>query len=63
MTRAEALVVLGISSQADESEVESAYRRLMRTVHPDVCSGPEAGRLSCQAAEARGLLREPLRVE
>ena len=62
MTRAEALIVLGVPAEVEPAEVESAYRRLMRTVHPDVCSGPEAGRLSRQAAEARRLLRETLCV-
>ena len=58
MTRDEALVVLGVEPQAEAAEVDSAYRRLMRTVHPDICSGPEAGRLARQAAVARGVLRE-----
>ena len=58
MTRDEASVVLGVTPQAEPAEVDSAYRRLMRTVHPDVCRGPEAGRLTRQAAVARGVLRE-----
>ena len=56
MTRDEALVVFGVSSEAGSEEVDAAYRRLMRTVHPDVCRGPEAGRLSRQAGVARQLL-------
>ena len=60
MTRDEALIVLGVSSQAGSADVDSAYRRLMRTVHPDVCSGPEAPRLARQAADARGVLRGQL---
>ena len=56
MTRDEALLVLGVSSEAGSEEVDAAYRRLMRTVHPDVCRGPEAGRLSRQAGVARQLL-------
>ena len=62
MTRDEALVVLGVEPQAEAAEVDSAYRRLMRTVHPDICSGPEAGRLARQAAVARGVLREQAQV-
>ena len=56
MPRDEALVVLGVSSEVGADEVDAAYRRLMRTVHPDVCRGPEAGRLSRQAGVARQLL-------
>ena len=62
MTRDEASVVLGVTPQAEPAEVDSAYRRLMRTVHPDICSGPEAGRLARQAAVARGVLREQAQV-
>ena len=59
MTRDEALVVLGVSPDVRPHEVDAAYRRLMRTVHPDVCRGPEAGRLSRQAGVARQVLGSP----
>lgn len=35
MTRAEALAILGLAEGADEAAIQSAYRRLMRTAHPD----------------------------
>ncbi|MFI4933668.1 MAG: DnaJ domain-containing protein [Caulobacterales bacterium] len=35
MSRAEALATLGVTSSAGREEIEAAYRRLMRRVHPD----------------------------
>lgn len=35
MTRAEALAILGLPEGADEAAIQTAYRRLMRTAHPD----------------------------
>lgn len=35
MTRADALKILGLSEGADAAEIKSAYRRLMRQMHPD----------------------------
>jgi len=35
MTRAEALAILGLTEGADEAAIQSAYRRLMRSAHPD----------------------------
>lgn len=35
MTRAEALAILGLSEGADEAAIQAAYRRLMRSAHPD----------------------------
>ena len=35
MTRAEAYAVLGISPNASEADIQEAYRRLMRKIHPD----------------------------
>ncbi len=35
MSRAEAFEVLGLAPGADEAAIQLAYRRLMRTAHPD----------------------------
>ena len=56
MTHEHARGVLGVTEDATESEITRAYRRLMTTVHPDVCKGPEADRLARQATEARKVL-------
>ena len=39
MTRTEALEVLGLSEGATADEVKSAYRELMKKVHPDTVGG------------------------
>ena len=56
MNREQAQCLLGVSSDAGRKEVVSAHRRLIATVHPDKCSGPEAGRLARQATAARDVL-------
>lgn len=35
MTRAEALDILGLDEQADIEQIQAAYKRLMKKVHPD----------------------------
>ena len=56
------LAVLGLQTSAisDRAAITSAYRRLARTVHPDVSQGPEAERLMDLGTRARDLL---LKVE
>ena len=56
MTREHARSLLGVSDTATDAEIATAYRRLMQTVHPDVCKGPEAERLARNATEARATL-------
>jgi hypothetical protein len=41
MTRAEALEVLGLPEGASRDEVQAAYKRLIRKVHPDTPGGSE----------------------
>jgi len=36
MTRAEALRILGLGEDADESEIRAAYKQLMQKLHPDL---------------------------
>ena len=57
MTPEHARSLLGVGETATDAEIATAYRRLMQTVHPDVCTGPEAERLARNATEARETLR------
>jgi len=36
MTRAECCKLLGVAADAEQAEIKSAYRRLVRTCHPDL---------------------------
>ena len=60
MTEDHARGLLGLKEGATEPEVATAYRRLMQTVHPDVCKGPEAARLAHDATEARNAVLKRL---
>ena len=53
MNQEHARSLLGADQNATDTEITAAYRRLMQTVHPDVCKGPEAVRLTHQAISAR----------
>lgn len=59
MTLAQAREVLGISAGADESEIQAAYRGLMKKLHPD--TGEGSAELTRQVQTARDLLLEQLR--
>ncbi len=59
MTREQAQCLLGVSPDATLKDVVRAHRRLVSTVHPDKCSGPEANRLARQATAAREVLLAP----
>jgi DnaJ-domain-containing protein 1 len=54
MTERDAREMLGVDDQAGPEEIESAYRRLIRRVHPDL--GGAAG-LAAQLNAARSRLR------
>ena len=56
MTEDHARSLLGVNQDASDSEIANAYRRLMQTVHPDVCKGPEAERLAREATDAKQIL-------
>ena len=51
---------LMITQQANADEVRSAYRRLARQWHPDVCGEPNASDVFKQIAEANRILSDPL---
>lgn len=40
LTRAEALEILGLSGEPEEPEIQDAYRRLMKAMHPDQQGSP-----------------------
>ena len=48
--------VLGLSPQAGEKEIRSAFRRLARELHPDVSAEPDAQERFREAAEAYEVL-------
>ena len=55
MSLAEARAILGVREGAPAEEIEAAYRRLMRRVHPDVGGAPG---LASQLNLARKRLRD-----
>ena len=48
--------VLGVSRNADEKEIKTAFRRLARDLHPDVSDHPDAQERFREAAEAYEVL-------
>jgi molecular chaperone DnaJ len=58
----DAYEVLGVSRDADETEVKKAFRRLARELHPDVnAHDPDAEEKFKEAAEAYEILSDPER--
>jgi len=53
--------VLGVSRDADDSEIKKAFRRLARQLHPDVNSAETAEEDFKEAAEAYEILSDPER--
>ena len=54
--------VLGVTRDADETQIKKAFRRLPRELHPDVNShDPEAEEKFKAAAEAYEVLSDPER--
>jgi len=51
--------VLGVSRRATDSEIKSAYRKLARRYHPDVCSSPDANSRFARITEAYRVLSDP----
>jgi curved DNA-binding protein CbpA len=50
---------LGVSRRATDSEIKSAYRRLARRYHPDVCPSPDANARFARITEAYRVLSDP----
>ena len=53
MSRSVARLILGLKPGHTRADADSALKRLASTVHPDVCRGPEAKRLTQIALDAR----------
>jgi curved DNA-binding protein len=51
--------VLGLSRNADQSEIQRAYRKLARTLHPDVNKDPGAEERFKELSEAYDVLSDP----
>ena len=56
MSRAVARLILGLKPWHTRAAADSALKRLVTTVHPDVCHGPDAKRLTQLALDARSAL-------
>lgn len=52
---------LGLKQDADPSEVRAAYRKLARTLHPDVNKSPDADERMAEVNEAYAVLSNPER--
>ena len=57
-----AAAILGLGLKFGPEDVEAAYRRMSKTIHPDLCSGPDAARLFRLATQARKFLLKALDV-
>jgi molecular chaperone DnaJ len=53
--------LLGVPRDADEQTIKKAFRKLARTLHPDVSDDPQAEEKFKQAAEAYEILSDPER--
>lgn len=59
----EALEVLGVAADSDLETVAHAYRRLARTIHPDVSAEPDAAQRFATIAAAYRLVADRARSE
>ena len=50
--------VLGVDKSASEAEIKSAFRKLAKKYHPDVCKEPDAAEKFKEAQEAYAVLSD-----
>ena len=53
--------ILGISKDASNQEIKSAYRELAKKWHPDVCNEPNAHEKFIEISEAYEILKDPVK--
>lgn len=53
--------VLGLNKNATEDEIKSAFRKLAKQYHPDVCKEPDAEKKFKEIQEAYAVLSDPAR--
>ncbi|MDX6508204.1 MAG: molecular chaperone DnaJ [Gaiellaceae bacterium] len=58
-TRRDYYELLGVSREAGDGEIKKAFRRLARTLHPDVSNEPDAEERFRQVVEAYEVLSKP----
>src|ERR687894_1408065 len=58
---ADAYELLGVSRDADDTQIKKAFRKLARELHPDVNSDPGAEERFKEVAEAYEILSDPER--
>lgn len=51
--------VLGVPRDADQDEIQRAYRKLARAYHPDINKDPEAEEKFKDVSEAYAILSDP----
>lgn len=59
MSKKDYYEVLGVSKDADEKEIKSAFRKLAKKYHPDVSTEPDAAEKFKEAQEAYAVLSDP----
>ena len=59
MSKKDYYEVLGVSKNADDKEIKSAFRKLAKKYHPDVSKEPDAAEKFKEAQEAYAVLSDP----
>ena len=51
--------VLGVSKDASDADIKSAFRKLAKKYHPDICKEPDAEEKFKEVQEAYAVLSDP----